>query len=201
MSIANHGQPKLCHDVRSGRSGSSSERVAELTPSPRPLRMVVVEYHPVDELGLRVTLDAVEIEVFGEAKSMAEAIRMLLSVNPDLVIASVPAADAPVFKHHLEAALESIRTATGETNRNTAGGSDLSALTEREREVLSLLVQRCTNKEIASKLIIELSTVKTHVRNVLRKLGVRRRIELTTLSWRPPEGAPIGICDRVLTAI
>jgi DNA-binding NarL/FixJ family response regulator len=51
-------------------------------------------------------------------------------------------------------------------------------LTPREREVLELLKLRWRNKEIAESLLIEESTVETHVRNVLRKLGFRTREEL-----------------------
>lgn len=51
-------------------------------------------------------------------------------------------------------------------------------LTPREREVLELLKQRRTNKEIAEELVIEESTVETHVRSVLSKLGFRTRREL-----------------------
>jgi two-component system, NarL family, nitrate/nitrite response regulator NarL len=48
-------------------------------------------------------------------------------------------------------------------------------LTAREREVLSLLDRRLTNKEIADQLGIEVATVKNHVHNLLEKLKVHRR--------------------------
>lgn len=54
------------------------------------------------------------------------------------------------------------------------GGS----LTRKEREVLLLMLRRYSNSEIARNLYISLSTVKTHVGNILRKLGIRRRKEL-----------------------
>ncbi len=52
-----------------------------------------------------------------------------------------------------------------------------AVLTSREREVMSLLEQGLSNKEIARRLSIELSTVKNHVHNILEKLGVGRRAE------------------------
>lgn len=51
-------------------------------------------------------------------------------------------------------------------------------LTPREGEVLGLLLQHCTNADIAAALHLGLPTVKTHVRAVLRKLGLARRQDL-----------------------
>lgn len=48
-------------------------------------------------------------------------------------------------------------------------------LTGREREILALIKLGCSNKEMARRLGIEVATVKTHVHNLLAKLGVRRR--------------------------
>ncbi len=52
------------------------------------------------------------------------------------------------------------------------------ALTERERQLLPLLARGLTNAEIAEQLTISHSTVKTHVSNVLRKLGISSRREV-----------------------
>jgi DNA-binding NarL/FixJ family response regulator len=65
--------------------------------------------------------------------------------------------------------------------RNGNGGpgaspADLSALTERELEVLRLLALGRTNTEIAGELFIGERTVKTHVGHVFAKLGVRDRV-------------------------
>lgn len=51
-------------------------------------------------------------------------------------------------------------------------------LTPREREVVALVCQGCTNPEIAARLVISTNTVKTHMRNILRKFGLRSRTEL-----------------------
>lgn len=54
----------------------------------------------------------------------------------------------------------------------------LEALSARERDVLRLVADGLTNKEIAQRLRLELQTVKNHVGQVLRKLGLRSRFEL-----------------------
>jgi RNA polymerase sigma factor (sigma-70 family) len=57
--------------------------------------------------------------------------------------------------------------------------SELSALTEREREVLELLAQGLTNKEIAKKLVITTNTVKRHLKAIFEKLDVHTRSAAT----------------------
>ncbi len=54
---------------------------------------------------------------------------------------------------------------------------DLDSLTVREREVLSLLSENCSNQEIAATLQLSESTVKTHLSNGFKKLKVRNRTE------------------------
>lgn len=55
-----------------------------------------------------------------------------------------------------------------------------SDLTSREQEVLGLMLQHFTNAQIADELVVELTTVKTHVRNILGKLGITSRRDLFT---------------------
>ena len=61
---------------------------------------------------------------------------------------------------------------------------DLSALTDREREVLILLTRGCSTKEIASSLGIGARTVETHRANLMRKLGLRSVALLTQMAIR-----------------
>lgn len=61
--------------------------------------------------------------------------------------------------------------------RQGPGVSKLSVLSDREREVLGLLAEGLTNREIAGRLFISEKTVRNHVSGVLRKLDFRHRTE------------------------
>jgi two-component system, NarL family, response regulator DevR len=58
------------------------------------------------------------------------------------------------------------------------------ALTEREREVVTLIAEGLTNREIGEAIFISESTVKFHVRNVMRKLDVHHRAEVAYVASR-----------------
>jgi two-component system, NarL family, nitrate/nitrite response regulator NarL len=74
------------------------------------------------------------------------------------------------------------RIATTLLRRVSSGGTraratDVSSLTVRERQVVQLIAEALSNKEIAARLGIEVATVKNHVHNILEKLDVNRRFD------------------------
>jgi len=94
------------------------------------------------------------------ANELAEAIRGAHAGRPTL---------AP------EAAQALIQTA----GEGPAPGHDL---TEREREVLALMVEGLTNPQIGERLVVSRSTAKAHVSNILSKLGVSNRAEAIAMA-------------------
>ena len=58
--------------------------------------------------------------------------------------------------------------------------ADVAGLTARERQIVEVIAEGLSNKEIAARLSIEVATVKNHVHNILEKLQVSRRSEVVT---------------------
>ncbi|CAL9302092.1 MULTISPECIES: response regulator [Streptomyces] len=77
------------------------------------------------------------------------------------------------YVHHLPAAVQS----------DDSPDPRLASLTEREREILEVLGQGWTNTEIAERLHLAESTVKTHVGRILAKTGSRDRVQAVILAY------------------
>jgi DNA-binding CsgD family transcriptional regulator len=65
-----------------------------------------------------------------------------------------------------------------------AAGADTFGLSKRELEVLALIAQGRTNREIGDRLFISQKTVGVHVGNILAKLGVSGRVEAAAVAIR-----------------
>ena len=72
--------------------------------------------------------------------------------------------------------------ATNAVGRNKARVLEEVRLTNRERQVIDLLGEGLSNKEIATRLHIAVHTVKSHVHNVLEKLALRSRLEVAAFT-------------------
>src|SRR5574342_1151974 len=102
---------------------------------------------------------------------------LLKDVSADDLARAIRAAHAGRATLSPEAAQALVETA----NQPPAPGLDL---TEREREVLTLMIEGLNNTQIAGKLTVSASTIKSHVSNILSKLGAASRTEAVTLALR-----------------
>jgi DNA-binding NarL/FixJ family response regulator len=68
-------------------------------------------------------------------------------------------------------------------SRRPSASNDFARLTDRERQVVQLIVSGLSNEEIASEIYTSLSTVKTHVARAMTKLGARDRAQLVIFAY------------------
>ncbi len=102
---------------------------------------------------------------------------LLKDISADELARAIRSARAGRATLSPEAAQSLVETA----NLPPAPGSDL---TERERQVLVLMVEGLSNTQVAGRLGVSSSTIKSHVSNILSKLGVASRTEAVSLALR-----------------
>ena len=125
-----------------------------------------------------LALTSFKEEILVQSALQAGAIGYLLKdVSADELAQAIRAAHAGRATLSPEAAQALVHAAS----QPPAPGFDL---TERERVVLALMVEGLNNTQIAARLTVSPSTVKSHVSNILSKLGVASRTEAVTLALR-----------------
>jgi DNA-binding NarL/FixJ family response regulator len=126
-----------------------------------------------------------EVERVHAALAAGAAGYVLKDADPAEVATAITA--AAVGEVHLDAAV-----ARQLARRMAAPQVGLTSLTAREREILTLVAQGHSNREIAQRLVISERTARTHVSNVLSKLELSSRTQAALLAIRegliPPPG-------------
>ena len=111
--------------------------------------------------------DATVEEFISTIRSVARGVRVL-----------PPVLTGTIFSH----------VARHAARRDPAAVREAVTMTPREREVVALIGEGLSNKEIAERLSIALHTVKSHVHNVLEKLALRTRLQVAAYGHRDREG-------------
>jgi DNA-binding NarL/FixJ family response regulator len=120
--------------------------------------------------------------IFGALNAGASGF-LLKRTRPEQLIAAVhtvAAGEALLSPSVTRTVIE--RTAQQPTP-DTSARDRLDELTPREREVLTLIAHGLSNGEIAATLVVEESTVKTHVKRILRKLRLRDRVHAVIFAY------------------
>ena len=191
-------------DVAAARE--ALDRLLPLAPSGRRIRagaelaagrVRVAEGDPAAAAHLQAAIEAysaLDLPV-DAARAQLELARALAAEAPAGAAAEARAALATFERvgatRHADAAAELLRKLGDAGGRSWPRGAD-GSLTKREREVLSLLTEGCSNAAIAERLFISRRTAEHHVASILSKLGLRSRAEAAAYGVRAASGGPVG---------
>jgi DNA-binding NarL/FixJ family response regulator len=114
------------------------------------------------------------------ARELAEAIRAV-AAGYRVTVGDPAAAPGPAAAPPAETAADQ---PPGRPERDDHAELVLRSLSERERQILALLARGYSNRRIADACFLSLNTVRTHVQNVLVKLGVHSKLEAAALAVR-----------------
>ena len=135
------------------------------------IRVVVADDQRVVREGLGTLLGLLAgVEVVGTAADGDEALALAIRLRGQAAI-------DPAVQQHLVNAIAA--------GSSTAAAPQLPAgLTPREAEVLALIAQGLSNTEIAARLVVSETTVKSHVNHLFAKTGVRDRAQAVTYAYQ-----------------
>ncbi|HEY3051050.1 MAG TPA: response regulator transcription factor [Gaiellaceae bacterium] len=127
--------------------------------------------------------------IFGALNAGASAF-LLKRTKPEELIAAIHTITAGDSLLSPSVTRRVIERMAGHPVADPSAGTRLDRLTPREREVLELIAQGLSNREIAAKFVIEESTVKTHVKRILMKLQLRDRVQAVIFAYENGLTAP-----------
>jgi DNA-binding NarL/FixJ family response regulator len=126
----------------------------------------------------------------------------IIVISPAATAASVrrtldAGADAFVLEPEIEtalaAAVRAVATGQSVVPRRVRESVERPAFSHRERQVLALVTEGLTNSEIAERLLLSQSTVKSHLSTAFAKLGIRSRKEVTSFLLDPDQAQSVGL--------
>jgi len=201
------GEPDLEVVADAGGGEEALELVAQLDSDGRRPDVVLMDLQMAPMDGIETTrrvrelypgVEVVALTSFGEKERVRAALDsgaagyLLKDSQPAEVAAAVRSA------HRGEIQLDPAVTRPLITDLSSGTNGVTSLLTSRELEVLRLVGAGKANKEIAAELVISERTARTHVSNVLRKIGVSSRTQAAVLAVReglvaaPDDGSSPG---------
>jgi DNA-binding NarL/FixJ family response regulator len=148
------------------------EATRRLVAAGNPARILILTTYDADEY----VFEALRA---GASGFLLKDIRPVELVEAIRVIARGEALLAPTVTRRLLDRFAHTLPAAG-----AAADPALASLTERETEVLALLATGLSNLELAERLFLTEATVKTHVSSILRKLGLRDRVQAVVLAYQ-----------------
>ncbi|EGD43814.1 two-component system response regulator [Nocardioidaceae bacterium Broad-1] len=184
-----------------GEAGDGQEAVAALTHGGTEADVVLMDVRMprmdgVEATGLIagregaprvIVLTTFDLDEYAFAAIRAGAAAFLLKdARPEdllTAIRTVHAGDSVVAPSTTRRLLEHFAASAPSTSTPAAAEQRLAVLTEREREVLTLVGRGLSNTEIAETFVVAEATVKTHVGRLLAKTGSRDRVQLVVLAY------------------
>ena len=114
-----------------------------------------------------------------------------------LGVAAGDAALDPAVQHHVVAALAGADSSSSSSSSSSPGAAGAAPelpddLTPREVQVLALIAEGLTNTEIAERLVVSPTTVKSHINHLFAKAGLRDRAQAVTYAYRTGIARPPG---------
>ncbi|NKX93972.1 response regulator transcription factor [Sanguibacter hominis ATCC BAA-789] len=174
VTLAHELRPDVaCLDIRMpGRDGISATRALCGPDVVDPVPVLVLTTFDLDDY----VFGALEAGASGFLLKDAEPHEMVAAVRS--IAAGHGTLDQSLTRRVLREFAERRRTQPVSAQR----GSEL--LTARETEILLLLAQGMSNEEIARELVVEVSTVKSHLARMLPKIGVRSRLQAVVWAYQ-----------------
>ena len=150
--------------------GLAATREIAADPALAEVRVVVLTTFELDEY----VFEAMRAGASGFLVKHTEPVDLVRAVR---VVAEGDALLSPSVTRRL------VSEFAARTKRPAGPAADLSELTSREREVMTLVAEGLTNAEIGARLFMSPATARTHVSRILTKLGARDRTQLVVLAY------------------